>query len=75
MRTARVLIAIDYPRFPRALDSARQYQGATTELAAAVRSFADKIQNCGLGEGGDVIVERPSGLKATMRVEMPADAA
>jgi hypothetical protein len=69
------LVAISYPNFPRALDSARQHQAATTELAAAVRSFADRIQNCGLGAAGDVVVERPSGLTATMRVELPDTAA
>ena len=71
----RCLIAIEYSNFPRVRDSARQHQGACSELAAAIRTFADKVQHCGLGEGGDVIVERPSGVTATMRVELPDEPA
>jgi hypothetical protein len=73
----RTLIAINYPNFPKRHVNGREYQGACSELAAAVRLMADKIQHCGVGSG-DVVFERESGLTGTMRTELPdakADAA
>lgn len=74
MRTLRTLICISYPHWPRPDDSSRQFQGACSELSKAVRDLADRIQHCGIG-GGDVVLERESGLVATMRIELPDEPA
>lgn len=73
----RILVALNYPAWPARPGSGRERNAHCSEIAAALRSLADRFQHCGVA-AGDVVTERPSGLTMSARIELPdapADAA